>query len=79
LANQAPQDSLLGIAARDLERLSPVAGTLVPQALALDLRSVLCVLSLALSVGCWTVLLWWHVLGRGQPVRVRELVKLLRR
>jgi len=67
--------SLTGFAAA----LSICTALLVPPALQLDLRSVLCVLRLVLSMAGWTTRLWWHVLGRGRPVRVGELIKLLRR
>ena len=44
-----------------------------------DFRTVLCVLCILLAAGGWTALLWWHVLGRGRPLQVTQLLKLLRR
>jgi ubiquinone biosynthesis protein len=67
--------SLTGFAAA----LSICAALLVPPALQFDLRSVLCVLCILLAAGGWTALLWWHVLGRGRPVQMAALMKLLRR
>jgi ubiquinone biosynthesis protein len=67
--------SLTGFAAA----LSICAALLAPPALGLDLRSVLCLLSLGLAAAGWTALLWWHVLGRGRPLQVTALLKLLRR
>jgi ubiquinone biosynthesis protein len=67
--------SLTGFAAA----LSICAALLVPPALRIDLRSVLCVLCILLAAGGWTALLWWHVLGRGRPLQVTALLKLLRR
>ena len=67
--------SLTGFAAA----LSICAALLVPPALSLNLRSVLCVLCILLAAGGWTALLWWHVLGRGRPLQVTALLKLLRR
>lgn len=67
--------SLTGFAAA----LSICAALLVPPALRFDLRGVLCVLCIVLAAGGWTALLWWHVLGRGRPVQVASLRKLLRR
>jgi ubiquinone biosynthesis protein len=67
--------SLTGFAAA----LSICAALLVPPALAVDLRSVLCVLCVLLAAGGWTALLWWHVLGRGRPLQVAALLRLLRR
>jgi ubiquinone biosynthesis protein len=67
--------SLTGFAAA----LSICAALLVPPALGFDLRSVLCVLCILMAAGGWTALLWWHVLGRGRPLQVTALLKLLRR
>ncbi len=67
--------SLTGFAAS----LSICAALLVPPGLAADLRSVLAVLCIALAAGGWTALLWWHVLGRGRPLQVSALLRLLRR
>jgi len=67
--------SLTGFAAA----LSICAALLVPDALRFDLRGVLCVLCLLLAAAGWTALLWWHVLGRGRPLQVAALMKLLRR
>lgn len=67
--------SLTGFAAA----LSICAALLVPAEVRLDLRSVLCVLCILLAAGGWTALLWWHVLGRGRPLQVAALMKLLRR
>lgn len=67
--------SLTGFAAA----LSISAALLVPDTLRFDLRGVLCVLCLLLAAGGWTALLWWHVLGRGRPLQVGALLRLLRR
>ncbi len=67
--------SLTGFAAA----LSICAALLVPPALRIDFRGVLCVLCILLAAGGWTALLWWHVLGRGRPLQVTALLKLLRR
>jgi ubiquinone biosynthesis protein len=67
--------SLTGFAAA----LSICAALLLPPALHADLRGVLFVLCLVLATIGWTALLWWHVLGRGRPIQVGELLKLLRR
>ncbi|HEV7735393.1 MAG TPA: AarF/UbiB family protein [Candidatus Binatia bacterium] len=67
--------SLTGFAAA----LSICTALLVPPELRFDLRSVLCVLCLVLAASGWTTLLWWHVLGRGRPVSVTAVMKLLRR
>jgi ubiquinone biosynthesis protein len=67
--------SLTGFAAA----LSICAALLVPPDLRLDLRSVLCVACILLAAGGWTALLWWHVLGRGRPLQVAALLKLVRR
>lgn len=67
--------SLTGFAAA----LSICAALLVPPHLRLDLRSVLCLACILLAAGGWTALLWWHVLGRGRPLQVAALLKLLRR
>ena len=67
--------SLTGFAAA----LSICAALLVPPEPRRDLRSVLCVACILLAAGGWTALLWWHVLGRGRPLQVAALMKLLRR
>ena len=67
--------SLTGFAAA----LSICAALLVPVRLHFDFRTVLCVLCILLAAGGWTALLWWHVLGRGRPLQVAALMKLLRR
>jgi hypothetical protein len=67
--------SLTGFAAA----LSICAALLVPSEPTLDLRSGLFVFCFVMAFAGWTTLLWWHVLGRGRPVRVGELMKLLRR
>ncbi|MBX3025002.1 AarF/ABC1/UbiB kinase family protein [bacterium] len=67
--------SLTGFAAA----LSICAALLLPPALRFDLRGVLGVLCIVLAAGGWTALLWWHVLGRGRPLQVAALLKLLRR
>lgn len=67
--------SLTGFAAA----LSICAALLVPAEMQLDLRSVLFVFCFVTAAVGWTTLLWWHVLGRGRPVRVAEIMKLLRR
>ena len=67
--------SLTGFAAA----LSICAALLVPPSLRFNLRSVLCVLCILLAAGGWTALLWWHVLGRGRPLQVAAIMKLLRR
>lgn len=38
--------------------------------------SVLCILA---AVGAWTVLLWWHFINVGRPVKIGGLVKFFRR
>ncbi|MCW5890317.1 MAG: AarF/ABC1/UbiB kinase family protein [bacterium] len=67
--------SLTGFAAA----LSVCAAIVLPDALGLDLRSALFVFCFAMAVVGWTTLWWWHVLGRGRPVRVGGLLKLFRR
>jgi ubiquinone biosynthesis protein len=67
--------SLTGFAAA----LSICAALLVPPHPRVDLRTVLCVACILLAAGGWTALLWWHVLGRGRPLQVAALLKLLRR
>lgn len=67
--------SLTGFAAA----LSICAALLVPPDLRLDLRGVLCVACILLATGGWIALLWWHVLGRGRPLQVAALMRLLRR
>lgn len=67
--------SLTGFAAS----LSICAALLVPPGLALDLRSALAIICIVLAAGGWTALLWWHVLGRGRPLQVTALLRLLRR
>lgn len=67
--------SLTGFAAA----LSICAALLVPAEATLDVRSGLFVFCFVTAAAGWTTLLWWHVLGRGRPVRVGELMKLLRR
>jgi ubiquinone biosynthesis protein len=67
--------SLTGFAAA----LSICAALVIPDALAMDLRSALFVFCFAMAVIGWTTLWWWHVLGRGRPVRVSGLMKLFRR
>jgi ubiquinone biosynthesis protein len=67
--------SLTGFAAA----LSICTALLVPPELRFDLRSVLAVLCLGLAAVGWTALLWWHVLGRGRPMQMANLLKLLRR
>lgn len=67
--------SLTGFAAA----LSICAALVLPDALAMDLRSGLFVFCFAMAVIGWTTLWWWHVLGRGRPVRVSGLMKLFRR
>lgn len=67
--------SLTGFAAA----LSICAALLVPDTLRLDLRSVLCIACILMAATGWTTLWWWHVLGRGRPFRVKELLKLIRR
>lgn len=67
--------SLTGFAAS----MSICTALLVPTVSHSQLGSFLCTVTLLLSVGGWTTLLWWHILGRGRPVRVRELLKLVRR
>ncbi|HSP97546.1 MAG TPA: AarF/UbiB family protein [Candidatus Dormibacteraeota bacterium] len=67
--------SLTGFAAA----LSICAALLVPPHPHFDLRSVLCIACILLAAGGWTALLWWHVLGRGRPLQVTALIRLLRR
>jgi ubiquinone biosynthesis protein len=67
--------SLTGFAAA----LSICAALLVPAEPRLDLRGALCTLCIVLATGGWTALLWWHVLGRGRPLQVTALLRLLRR
>jgi ubiquinone biosynthesis protein len=67
--------SLTGFAAA----ISICAALLVPDALSWSLRSALFVLCFVLAFIGWTALLWWHVLGRGRPLQVGALLKLLRR
>jgi ubiquinone biosynthesis protein len=43
------------------------------------LQLTLCIACAALAAGAWTILFWWHVVGRGKPLRLRPLVKLFRR
>ena len=38
--------------------------------------SITCALAAA---SAWTVLFWWHVVGRGKPLRLAPLLKLFRR
>jgi ubiquinone biosynthesis protein len=59
--------------------LSVCAALLLPERLAPDLRSGLFALCLALAASGWTALGWWSVLGRGRPLRLAPLLKLLRR
>jgi len=39
----------------------------------------LCIACASLAAGAWTILFWWHVVGRGKPLRLRPLMKLFRR
>jgi len=38
--------------------------------------SVACALSAAIA---WLVSFWWHLVGRGKPLRLAPLIKLFRR
>jgi len=67
--------SLTGFAAA----LSICAALVLPDALGWNLRSVLFVFCFVLAAAGWTTLWWWHVLGRGKPLRVSGIVKLFRR
>lgn len=40
------------------------------------LLGVVCALAAA---GAWSVLFWWHVVGRGKPLRLRPLIRIFRR
>jgi hypothetical protein len=35
-----------------------------------------CVLAAA---SAWTLLFWWHVMGRGKPLRLAPILRLFRR
>lgn len=39
----------------------------------------LCVACVLAAASSWTVLFWWHVVGRGKPLRLAPLLKLFRR
>lgn len=41
-------------------------------------RLVLCVVLSLLSAGAWAILVVWHVVGRGKPLRLRPLLRALR-
>lgn len=42
-------------------------------------RSVLCLACGIASAAAWTVLFWWHVVGRGKPLRLGPLIRIFRR
>ncbi|CAG1005675.1 aarF domain-containing kinase [Myxococcaceae bacterium] len=39
----------------------------------------LCVLCALAAAGAWTLLFWWHVVGRGKPLRLAPILRLFRR
>jgi len=39
----------------------------------------LCAACALIAAGAWTVLFWWHVVGRGKPIKLGPLLKLFRR
>ena len=43
------------------------------------LRIVLCILCGLGAAAAWTVLFWWHVVGRGKPLRLAPLLRFFRR
>lgn len=43
------------------------------------LRVALCVVLALAAAAAWTALFWWHLLGRGKPLRLSPLLRLFRR
>lgn len=39
----------------------------------------LCVTCTLLAAGAWSILFWWHVVGRGKPVKLTPWIRLFRR
>ena len=42
-------------------------------------RAVVGVVCGLAAAGAWTVLFWWHVVGRGKPLRLRPWIRIFRR
>jgi ubiquinone biosynthesis protein len=51
----------------------------LPTDTAQTLRVVLAVCCGLLATGAWTILFWWHFVGRGKPVRLTPLIRFFRR
>ena len=55
------------------------AAIVLPDAEPHWLQITLCVVCALASTGAWTLLFWWHVVGRGKPLRLAPLLRLFRR
>lgn len=55
------------------------AGIVLPDANPHWIQIVLSVACALLAAGAWTILLSWHVVGRGKPVRLAPLLRFFRR
>jgi ubiquinone biosynthesis protein len=51
----------------------------LPDDTAQTLRVLLAVCTGLLATGAWTILFWWHWVGRGKPVRLTPLLRFFRR
>ena len=51
----------------------------LPDNTAQTLRVLLAVCTALLATGSWTILFWWHWVGRGKPVRLTPLLRFFRR
>ena len=42
-------------------------------------RVALALLCALAAAGGWTALFWWHLIGRGEPLKLGPLLKIFRR
>jgi ubiquinone biosynthesis protein len=59
--------------------LTLCAAILLPERDPHWLQITLCVVCVLAAAGAWTLLFWWHVVGRGKPLRLAPLLRLFRR
>ncbi len=59
--------------------MSIACALVVPETMDNPVKVGLSVFTGLLAAGGWTALLWWHVLGRGKPMRVTPLLRFFRR
>jgi ubiquinone biosynthesis protein len=68
----------LGLAAFAVSMTLAAAVLLAAEAMVVW-RAILGIACALAAAGAWTVLFWWHVVGRGKPLRLRPLIRMFRR